>query len=159
MKIFSITLASILVSILTLSGCNENRPQIAKQNKELSTASSDKTLLLQISDFGLVARDINKKEIFVIEDAMIEDAILIKDNKKMIVAHLENTLMLYDLYENKKPKLRGVKNLGDDISSLSLVVLDNLLYVSDGEFVVGVFYIEELVLEMSYIKVLKEPIQ
>ncbi len=158
MKKISITLASMLVSTLILSGCSEDRPQTAKQNKELSTISTDKTLSLQITNFGLLVKDINEKEIFAIEDTMIEDAVLIKDDKKIIVAHMENGLMLYDLYEDKKPKLRGVKNLGEDISSLSLVVLNDLLYVSDGEFIVGVFYIEELILEMSYIKILKEPI-
>ncbi len=158
MKKISITLVSILISTIILSGCNENRPQTTKQNKELSTASNDKTLSLQITNFGLVAKDINKKEIFAIEDAMIEDAILIKNDKKMIVAHMENGLMLYDLYEDKKPKLRGIKDLSEEISSLSLSVLNDLLYVSDREFIVNVFYIDELILEMSYIKVLKEPV-
>ncbi len=158
MKKISTILAPMLISAIILSGCNENRPQVPEQNKELSTASYDKTLSLKISDFGLVVEDINKKEVFIIEDAMIEDALLIKDDKKILVAHMENGLMLYDLYTNKKPKLRGVKNLDSDISSLSLNIINNILYVSDAEFIVGVFELEELVLEMSYIKILKEPI-
>ncbi len=148
----------ILISAIILSGCNENRPQISEQNKELSTASYDKTLSLKVSEFGLVVEDADKKEVFIIEDAMIEDALLIKNDKKLLVAHIENGLMLYDLYTNKKPKLRGVKNLGNHILSLSLDIINNFLYVSDKEDIVEVFDLEVLVLEMSYIKILKEPI-
>ncbi len=148
----------ILISAIILSGCNENRPKISEQNRELGTTSYDKTLSLKISDFGLAIENVDKKEVFTIEDAMIEDALLIKDDKKLLVAHIENGLMLYDLYTNKKPKLRGVKNLGNDISSLSLNIINNFLYVSDAEFIISIFELEELVLEMSYIKVLKEPI-
>ncbi len=120
--------------------------------KSSSVTNSNNTKRYRVSPCGLIGESVTKsdnKRDFLLKDKDIKDVVLVDNDTKLLVAHGEDGLELFDLKDEKNPTLISTKPLGGDTSGLSLIKKDGILFVANGEKGVAIFNLDILLDEMS----------
>ncbi len=120
--------------------------------KSVSILSEDETMRYRVSDCGLIGEEVSNpaqsERQFLLKDKAIQDVVLVDDDTKLLVAHGQEGLQLFDISDTKNPIMISSKNLGDNTSGLSLLKKDGVLFVANGSSGVQIFNLEILLFEM-----------
>ncbi len=113
--------------------------------------NSDKTMRLRVSPCGLIAEEMSQTQVqrlFLLKDKAIRDALFVAD-QKILVAHGDEGLQLYDITDPHTPKLVGSKRLDGSANGLSLLEKDGILFVANGKKGVELFNLDMLLAQMK----------
>jgi hypothetical protein len=120
--------------------------------KSLSVISEDSSTKFSVNNCGLISEDISNPakptQNFFLKDTKIQDVILVDNDTKILVAHGEEGLQLFDVSDKSKPLMIGSQNLNGNTSGLSLLKKDGVLFVANGASGVEIFDLSILLFEM-----------
>jgi len=85
---------------------------------------------------------------FLLKDTKIQDVVLVDNDTKILVAHGEEGLQLFDVSDKSKPLMIGSQNLNGNTSGLSLLKKDGVLFVANEASGVEIFDLSILIFEM-----------
>ncbi len=124
-----------------------------KIERSVAVETEDGNHLYRVSACGLIAEDVQDendvKRDFLLKDKKIQDVVLVDDDKKLLMAHGQEGLQLFDLQDPTKPIMIASKVLGGNTSGLSLLKKDGILFVANGDKGVEIFDLEILLHQMT----------